>query len=688
MQNLLDGLNAQQKEAVLSKDGPVLIVAGAGAGKTKTLTHRIAHIIESGVPGETILAITFTNKAAKEMRERAFRLIGREREEGTVSWGTRRGIPWIGTFHALGVYILRERGEAIGIPARFTVLDKDDALSLVKRAMKDCGVESKEFPAGKIQNYISRYKNDLHNDGEGWDKLSSNKFLIQMVRRVHERYAHLLREEKALDFDDLLVKTVRLLDTHPDVLSYYRARWRYIHIDEYQDTNAVQYRLVRLLADGHKNICVVGDSDQNIYSWRGASIANILSFEEDYPGAKVILLEENYRSSAHILDAANAVIAKNTLRKPKNLFTAKEGGEKITLREAYDENDEAAWVVRKIAALMENGAHPKDCAILYRTNFQSRVLEEALLYAGISYHVLGVRFFDRKEVKDVLAYLRAADNPESTIDVTRSIAVPPRGIGKVTLEKVLAGKTLDLPLATRTKVDAYRSVLSSIREAMETKKPSELVLYAISASGIEKMYNAKDEDDRERLANIKELVSVATKYDMLPADEGVPALLADIALASDQDNIKEEKDAVRLMTVHAAKGLEFPYVFVTGMEQDLFPSRRAEEDSDLSAREEERRLFYVALTRAGKRVFLSWAASRMIFGQRNMTAPSVFLDDIPGHLIDEEDGGGGRDDGRPMRIGARSHNNTFGIPQTKGRKSFSLLDPMNGDDDVDDILYF
>ncbi len=683
MIDLLAGLNERQQAAVLAKDGPLLIIAGAGAGKTKTITHRIGHLIASDVPPEAILAITFTNKAAREMRERALKLIGKEGAAG--SWmGGWRGIPWIGTFHALGVYILREKGEVIGIPRRFTVLDKDDALSFVKRAMKDCGIESKEFPPSKVQSLISRKKSDFGEsdaDGKsGWDKLSSNRFLVQMVRRVYDRYVQLLRDEQALDFDDLLVRTVEILDGHPEVLNYYRATWRYVHVDEYQDTNAVQYKLVRLLADGHRNICVVGDSDQNIYSWRGASIANILNFEEDYPGATIVLLEENYRSTGHILDAANAIIAKNTLRKEKNLFTRSGKGDKVLLREAYDEGDEARWVTKKIAELMEKGIRPSEIAILYRTNFQSRILEESLLYAGVPYHVLGVRFFDRKEVKDVLAYLRAANNPASVLDVTRSIAVPPRGIGKVTLEKVLAGKKDELPSSTRVKVDAYFSVLSGIQEAFATKKPSELVAYAIDVSGVAKLYSSKDEEDLDRLANTKELVSVATKYDLLPSEEGVPALLADIALASDQDNMNEKKDAVRLMTVHAAKGLEFPYVFITGMEQDLFPSRRRGEDDDiLSAQEEERRLFYVALTRAAKRVFLTWASFRTIFGQRNMTAPSEFLSDIPEHLIEEEETVGGETSARRGGFASGAH---------KDRKKFSLLDPLDGSDDTDDILYF
>jgi DNA helicase-2/ATP-dependent DNA helicase PcrA len=665
MQNLIEGLNPEQKEAVMATEGPVLIVAGAGAGKTKTITHRIGNLIDSGVTPEAILAITFTNKAAREMRERVLRLLGRPEGSGGVGGFRPRGLPWVGTFHGLGVHILREKGEAIGVPKRFTILDKDDALSLLRRAMKDCGIDTKEFPPSKIHSLISRHKSNMEGSGN-IENLTQNRLLGIMIRRAYERYEKLLVEEGALDFDDLLVKTVRLLETHPDVLKYFRTQWQYIHVDEYQDTNTVQYRLVRLLADGHRNLCVVGDSDQNIYSWRGASIANILKFEEDYPGAKVILLEENYRSTETILAAANAVIEKNTLRKPKRLFTNKKGGDMVGVYESYDENDEGRWIAGKIAKLMEKGVHPAEVAILYRTNFQSRVLEEALLYAGIPHQVLGTRFFERKEVKDVLAYIRAAQNPKSTIDMGRIINVPVRGIGKVTLDKIIAGQKDSLPTATRAKVDAFYKILVRIREAGETKKPSELVAFTIIESGISKSLMGGDEEDQERLGNVRELVTLATKYDFLPEDEATEQFLADVALLSDQDNMNTSNDAARLMTVHAAKGLEFPYVFITGLEQDLFPSRRAgEENRDLSEREEERRLFYVAITRAAKQVFLSHASFRTIFGQRQVNLPSEFLEDIPSHLMEYEE----KPKSERKDKGLWGHRNLLG-------------------DEPDDILYF
>jgi DNA helicase-2/ATP-dependent DNA helicase PcrA len=634
MKDLTDTLNPQQKEAVCSTEGPLLIVAGAGAGKTKTLTHRIGHLIEKGVPGEEILSITFTNKAAKEMRERVFRLLGKTTAVG--NWGRARGIPWVGTFHGLGGYILREKGGAIGITRGASIIDQDDSLKLIKQAMAKAGVDPKQFEPRRIQSLISRHKGNM-GTVETIEHVTQHSYLRAALKKIFVLYESSLREASVLDFDDLLEKTVRLLETHPEVQSYYAAQWQYIQVDEYQDTNEVQYQLVRLLAGEKKNICVVGDSDQNIYSWRGASIANILEFEEDYPGAKVILLEQNYRSTQNILAAANGVIGKNTLRKEKNLFTKNGDGELLSVFASYDEGDEARFVVARIAGLMKAGVKPSEIAILYRTNFQSRVLEEALLYSGIPYQVLGVRFYERKEVKDVIAYLRGALNPKSIFDIGRIINVPPRGVGKVTLEKIFRGERESLPSAMRMKVEQFYALLLRINKAAEEMKPSQLLSFILKETGIEKMLADGDDEDTERLANVRELVTVAMRYDAFEGRDGIEQFLADVALESDQDNMKSDQDAVRLMTVHAAKGLEFPYVFITGMEQDLFPSRRSQDESkDLSEREEERRLFYVALTRAATKVFLSYASFRTIFGNRQINAPSEFLSDIDETLISFE----------------------------------------------------
>ena len=652
---------------MLATEGPVLIVAGAGAGKTKTLTHRIAHIIEKGTPPEAILAITFTNKAAKEMRERALKLIGKE--GGGNTWG-RRDIPFIGTFHGLGIAILREKGEVMGIPRTATILDADDAFKLVKSAMKKAGIDPKQFEPRKIQSLISRHKGNM-GTADTIEETIQNRYLAQAAKRVFTIYEQSLRETNVLDFDDLLEKTVRLLETHPDVRRYYQTQWQYVHVDEYQDTNEVQYQLVRLLVGDRKNICVVGDSDQNIYSWRGASIANILEFEEDYPGATVILLEQNYRSSQRILSAANSVIGKNTMRKAKNLFTENGEGELLSLMASYDEGDEARYVASKIGALLGGGVQPDAIAILYRTNFQSRVLEEALLYSGIPYQVLGVRFYERKEVKDVIAYVRAAMNPKAHFDCERVINVPARGVGKVTLEKIFRGERGSLPPAMRAKVDAFFALLQRIKEAAETLKPSQLISYVIKETGIEKMYGDGDEEDTERLANVRELVTVAMRYDAFGAQEGLEQFLADIALESDQDNLNTNQSAVRLMTIHAAKGLEFDYVFITGMEQDLFPSRRSQDESkDVSEREEERRLFYVALTRAAKKVFLSYASFRTIFGQRQVNFPSEFLSDIADELISYE-----------------SRTGETGGEKPKRKVSLLGWDELYGDDGEETVTY-
>ena len=647
MQSSINELNKGQREAVLATEGPVLIVAGAGAGKTKTLTFRIGNLIDKGVAPEAILAITFTNKAAKEMRERVFHLLGKE--GGTPLWGRARGVPYIGTFHGLGMYILRESGEAIGIPRKATILDSDDSIKLIKRAMAKAGIDPKQFEPRKIQSLISRHKGNM-GTAETIETVTQNRYLAQTLKRVFVLYEASLREAQVLDFDDLLEKTVRLLSEHPSIQQHYCEQWKYIHVDEYQDTNEVQYQLVRLLSGKNNNVCVVGDSDQNIYSWRGASIANILEFEEDYPGAKVILLEQNYRSTQTILTAANSVIAKNTMRKPKNLFTENGGGEKISLISSYDEADEARTVGTKIAALLAKGVSPRAIAILYRTNFQSRVLEEALLYAGIPYQVLGVRFYERKEVKDVISYLRGATNPAGTLDLERIINVPPRGVGKVTLEKIVRGEKNALPAAMRAKVDAFYALLARIDDAAKTMKPSQLVAFIIKETGIESSLSSGDDEDTERLANVRELVTVAMRYDVFEGTQGVEEFLADIALESDQDNLKDQQDAVRLMTIHAAKGLEFDNVFITGMEQDLFPSRRSQEEGkDVSEREEERRLFYVALTRAAKKVFLSHASFRTIFGNRQVNVPSEFLFDIDDTLIDSESREGSSFSEKPKR---------------------------------------
>lgn len=621
-------LNPAQNEAVNCIKGPLLIVAGAGAGKTKTLTHRIAHIIENGVAPERILAVTFTNKAAQEMKERVGAIL-----EGDRPW--QDGWPFIGTFHNLGVHILREHGEAVGVPRRFSIADRQDGISLIKEALREQGLDPKEHEPRGFQNAISRYKGEL----VSVDSINPSEVrgeFLSLLLPIWRKYEALLRKNKTLDFDDLLLKPTILLQEHQDIRTLYQKRFQYIHIDEYQDTNTVQYEFVRMLTGPEKNICVVGDADQTIYGWRGANVKNILNFEKDYPDAKVVLLEENYRSTQNILAAANAVIKKNTIRKEKNLFTKNHPGALITAYESYDEGDEARYVANTSARLIESGVPAGEIAVLYRANFQSRALEEAFLSRKIPYQVLGTRFFERREIKDVVSFLRAAQNPDSLADLKRVINVPPRGIGKVTIAKIFSGGRASLTGATKTRVDDFYTLLSEIQKKSTADSLSETIKFIISRSGLETALRAGSEDDRERLENMRELVSLATKYDGSSPERAVEDFLADIALATDQDEMNEKVQAVRLMTVHAAKGLEFRHVFITGLEQGLFPYEMQGQKRGTDEQEEERRLFYVAITRAKEKLYLTHAAVRTIFGARLVATPSEFLSDIDQSIIEKD----------------------------------------------------
>ncbi len=638
----LENLNENQRKAVMQKDGPLLILAGAGAGKTKTITHRILHLIREGVAPENILAITFTNKAAKEMRDRVEELLSKEKSVNRPTTMFER--PFVSTFHALGVHILRENARLLNIPRRFTIFDRNDSSAAIREALKSLNLDPKQFEPGRLLSVISREKGNGVSVSD-FELRDGRDFMGKVLKSVWEKYEETLQREKALDFDDLLLKTLFLLKKHPEIKERYVKIWRYIHIDEYQDTNVVQYEIAKLLSEKHHNLCVVGDIDQSIYSWRGADFKNIMRFEKDYPSAIVILLERNYRSTKTILEAANMVIEKNTMRKKKNLFTENEIGEKISLYGSFDEEDEAYFVAGKCQALIEGGVSPNEIAVLYRANFQSRILEEAFLSGNIPYQVLGVRFFERKEVKDVLSYIKAALDEENLSDLKRIINIPTRGIGKTTILKIFSGKEHELPEATRKKIKDFREMLGRIRENVEKAKPSEVLFQIITESGMKKAFEEGGVEGLERLENISELVSLSQKYDFLPAPEGIERLLTDSALQSDQDEMKENFSGVKLMTVHASKGLEFEYVFITGLEEDLFPHVKPDgEKKNLEEVEEERRLFYVALTRAKKKLFLSYASVRTIFGSRQVNIPSEFLSDISEELIengkrDGEEGG-------------------------------------------------
>lgn len=628
----LETLNPAQRRAVEHTEGPILILAGAGAGKTKTLTHRIFHLIKKGIAPHNILAITFTNKAAKEMKERINLLMSEEPGFGGES-------PFVSTFHALGVYILRNEYQYHKRGKFFSIADSKDTLAMVKEAIKELGLDPKIHEPRKIRGIISNQKNKCQTSAMYIKQSESH--LSSIIGSIWNRYEQILASENAFDFDDLLLETVHLLETNREVAEKYTNFWKYIHIDEYQDTNETQYRIAQVLGK-HGNICVVGDGDQTIYTWRGADVTNILNFEKDYPDALVVVLEENYRSTQNILLAANNVISKNIKRKEKNLFTKNKEGELITIFEAASDRQEALFVQRKIKELVEKGAEYKDIAVLYRANFQSRLLEETMLLGDIPYIVLGVRFFDRAEVKDVLSYLRAAYNRDSLTDIKRIINVPKRGIGKVTIAKIFAGQKDSLPVKTLQKINEFYAILEKIFEYSQNHLPNETVRYVIEQTGLKKeLQESGTEDDLARIENMEELITFALKYDHLGA-EGIQKMIEDAALASDQDSLdtngvqKELPNGVRLMTVHSSKGLEFPHVFIVGLEQDLFPHNFEGVNKGDTDEEEERRLFYVALTRAEEEIFLSHATLRYIHGEQHIQEPSEFLKDIPSEIVHNE----------------------------------------------------
>lgn len=637
MNNPHEQLNGRQKEAVETLSGPLLILAGAGAGKTKTIAHRILHLVKSGVTPSQILAITFTNKAAKEMRERVIGLLHSDKSLNIPI--SMSQTPFVSTFHALGVHIIKENSILAGLPRHFTIFDRNDSKRAVKEALEELNLDPKQYESGAILNAISREKGNGVTCTEFMGKLSGgqHEFYQKTIAQVWEKYEKTLLKEKSADFDDLLLKTSILLKKHPEVRARYQSIWQYIHIDEYQDTNKVQYEIATMLAEKNRNIAVVGDIDQMIYSWRGADIQNILNFEKDYIEAKVVVLEENYRSTQTILAAANNVIQKNVMRREKKLFTRNSEGEKIALFISYTEKEEARIIADSARDLIEKGVNPKEISVLYRANFQSRVLEEAFLNKNVPYQLLGTKFFERKEIKDTLSFIKASLNRDSSGDMARVINIPPRGIGKVTMIKILAGQEGSLPPAMRLKVSQFFGLLDRIKNVVTTSKPSDSIKYILRETGMETMYRNGGAEEQEKLENLRELASVAIQYDSLAPEEGIETLLSNAALATDQDELEKEHDAVKLMTVHASKGLEFDYVFIVGLEQDLFPHQRIGKDEiSQSEAEEERRLFYVALTRARKKVFLSYAQLRTIYGAQKVNTPSEFISDIGDDLMEAE----------------------------------------------------
>ena len=627
----LERLNDRQREAVLAINGPVSVLAGAGSGKTAVLTTRTYHLIRKGIPAEKILAVTFTNKAAREMRERISRMLGvqegRDRRPGAY------GLPFIATFHGLGRELLETYGSIMGIPRHFCVYDRDDSKSAIRKALKELEVDPKEISPAAILARISKAKSEGMTLPEFREKFGRESFRTRIVAEAWTKYEETLKKEKALDFDDLIMLPVRLLERHEDVRELVQKRFTYLHIDEYQDTSVLQGRLVQLMAGEKQNLFVVADVDQAIYTWRNATIENLLSFSETYPGTKTIILEHNYRSTKTIVEAANQIIQINQNRnKDKRSVTNNPDGERITIHAAGNAEEEASWVAREVS----RSSFPlEEVAILYRTNAQSRALEEAFLHAQIPYRLLGTRFFDRKEVKDVLAWARLVLEPDREADRIRAVQSPSRGIGKVTLGKITAGRIEELRPSDRAKVESFEKVVRELGEAAETLPPSAFLKLVIEKSGMETALLKEGEEGQDRLENIKELGALASRHDETPGRDGISAFLADSALASDQDEmdrpLEAKKKGVTLMTVHAAKGLEFDMVFVTGLEEGLFPHENmAEEERD---EEEERRLFYVAVTRAKKRLVLTLARIRRVYGTDFFSEPSQFLRDIDPSLV-------------------------------------------------------
>lgn len=641
-EKLLTGLNEQQQKAVKATDGPLLIMAGAGSGKTRVLTHRIAYLmVEKQVAPWNILAITFTNKAAREMKERIRSILG----------GASDDI-WISTFHSMCVRILRRDIDRMGFSRNFSILDTTDQQSVIKQILKDRNMDTKKYDYRAILGSISSAKNELITPEE-YAKTAAD-FYTKVVSDVYTEYQKRLRKNQALDFDDLIMTTIQLFQLVPEVLEYYQRKFQYIHVDEYQDTNRAQYMLVKLLASRFRNLCVVGDSDQSIYRWRGADIANILSFEKDYPNATLIFLEQNYRSTKKILEAANKVIENNQNRKPKNLWTENMDGNKIFYYRADSEQGEAQFVAGKINELTKNGRKLSDIAILYRTNAQSRVMEEVLLKSNLNYTIVGgTKFYDRKEIKDLLAYLRLIANPDDDISLRRVINVPKRGIGATSMDKV-ANYALEYDFSLYQALESvemigisakatkaareFATLIYNYTNQQEYLSVTELVEEVIDKTGYREMLQAeKTLESQSRLENIDEFLSVTKAFEENNEDKSLVGFLTDLALVADIDQLdekqEESQDGVTLMTLHSAKGLEFPVVFLLGLEEGVFPHSRSLMDEE--EMEEERRLAYVGITRAEQELFITNAQMRTLFGRTNMNPVSRFISEIPEELLED-----------------------------------------------------
>lgn len=648
---ILDPLNERQRQAVLATKGPVLIVAGAGAGKTKALTHRIAHLVrDCGASPHQILAVTFTNKAAAEMKARLNKMLGTNLDPSASLAATfwRSDSPTVGTFHAICVQILRREIQELGREKDFLIYDAADQRALMRQIFDELHIDDKAYNPRAVLGAISSAKSSLI----GPDTYAGDGDFGRLVAEVYPRYQKRLLENNALDFDDLLNETVRLFRSRPNILEKYQDRWLYISIDEYQDTNAAQDAITTMLAEKYRNLCVIGDPDQSIYSWRGADISNIRDFRRRYPEAVEVLLEQNYRSTKTILAAANAAIRHNSGRQEKNLWTDGTDGSKIVKMQLGDERMEAEFIANEIARrVRESRNSHSDFTILYRTNAQSRVLEETFLRHGIPHRIIGgVKFYERKEVRDVLAYLRLIQNPADNLSLLRVINVPTRGIGPKTIEVLQAFATergssltdalehaveLPIPDSKRLLLAKFALGMQKLRQLNRTETAAGLIKNVIAKIKLREYYEAEGKVEAEtRMENILELINVASKYDALEPGLSLATFLEEVTLLTDADQAEAGEQAVLLMTLHTSKGLEFPVVFLVGLEEGIFPHSRS--SLDPRELEEERRLFYVGITRAEKELFLTSARSRMYFGEINMNAPSQFLETIPKELLAEE----------------------------------------------------
>ena len=619
-------LNENQQKAVVHKEGPMLVLAGAGSGKTSVLTNRIAYLIEDGVSPANILAITFTNKAAREMKERVTKLIGADARYIQIS-----------TFHSFGLKILKENYEFLGYDKNFIILDSDDTLTVVKKLMKDLNMNPKYYNARELRGKISSAKNELITP----EKFKKQEYDEKIVT-LYKKYCQKLKAGNSVDFDDLLILPIKLFEISPSILNSYQERYKYILIDEYQDTNEAQYVFSKMISKKYRNIFVVGDNDQAIYAFRGANYKNILNFEKDYPDCKTILLEENYRSTKTILNAANSVIKHNKLRKDKNLWSNNEEGDKIKYIKTDDEKAEGDYVVKEIKKIAENGTSYDDIAILYRTNAQSRSIEEAMLKANIPYRIIGsFYFYNRKEIKDLLCYLRLINNPKDDVSLTRVINVPKRGIGNVTIANINARAEENnismFEAITSGKELAFKQLIEELQASSENKTLTELVELVLEKSGLKKeLSEEKTLENEIRLENLEEFKSITKNYENEFGEVSLDDFLNEISLVSDVTEHSEGNNKVSLMTVHSVKGLEYDYVFIIGMEEGIFPHYNSIMEGTTEAIEEERRLCYVAITRAKKKLWIINTKKRMLYGQTQVNAPSRFIDEIDDKYLERE----------------------------------------------------